>query len=56
MLPCNVETVEECRRYSFELRYRKYMEKNGCSYDPWDIREAWKQYQEAPEKYQYIDE
>ena len=40
----------------FELAYRRAMDKDGSSYDPWDLAFAWTQYQENPEEYGWVFE
>ena len=38
----------------FELDYRHYMENGGHSYDPYDIKQAWLDYQKDPKAYDWL--
>ena len=39
---------------AFDYAYRNYMDKGGHSYDEWDIRMAWKHYNNDPGYYDFL--
>ena len=38
----------------FELAFRRHQDSEGCSYDPWDIMMARREYQVNPRKYDWL--
>ena len=43
-------------RNQFELAYRRAMDNDGCSYDEWDINQAWYGHQKNPADFKWIEE